>query len=92
MNEQVIEFARRFGNVDWNNGNCYYFAVMLRTRFNGSVFYDTIAGHFVCRIYDKFYDSNGEYVPLDASAVIGWKEFRKYDELQYRRIIASCIL
>lgn len=92
MNEQVIEFARRFGNVDWNNGNCYYFAVMLRTRFNGSVFYDTIAGHFVCRIYDKFYDSNGEYTPCNPNAVILWRNFREYDKLQYIRIVNGCIL
>ncbi len=85
-------FRARFANCDWTTGNCYYFAVILQKRFGGGVCYDTIAGHFVLHRNGKYYDYNGEYVPLDTSAVIGWKEFRKYDELQYRRIVASCIL
>jgi hypothetical protein len=92
MDEQIREFARRFGNVDWNNGNCYYFASLLNARYGGGLYYDTIAGHFVCRIYGKYYDCDGEYTPIKSECVIKWTRFKQYDELQYIRIVNGCIL
>ena len=36
--------------------NCYYFAMILKDRFNGEIYYDVINGHFLTLIKYKLYD------------------------------------
>jgi len=45
----VLEFIhRRFPqDSNWLTGNCYHFALILSSVFNGDIFYDVVAGHFV---------------------------------------------
>ncbi len=46
----IIKFIkRRFPNdSNWLNGNCFYFAVILKNRFpKGVIFYDVVIDHFV---------------------------------------------
>ena len=57
MREQVLEFIyRRFpDDCHWTDGNCYYFACILKARFEeGEIWYDAVDGHFVFKLEDLF--------------------------------------
>ena len=92
MDEEIKDFIQRRFNTDsnWLNGNCYYFALILKDRFNGEIFYDVIYGHFLTKINDNFYDYSGE-ADLRNRVLIKWDDFEDYDKLQKLRIIKDCI-
>ena len=89
--EQVLNFIRRFPDANWLTGNCYYFAVILKNRFNeGEIYYDVIDGHFVFKLNQIFYDWTGIVDPIKP---ISWNKFKfQYDRLQYEKILQNCIL
>lgn len=89
---KVIEFIqRRFPNdSNWTSGNCYYFALILKDRFGGEIFYDLIEGHFFVKIKKKYYDYAGE-IDVNNRVFISWEKFDKYDKLQKKRIIHDCL-
>ena len=92
--DEVLEFIeRRFKkDCDWINGNCYYFALILKDRFpGGASFYDVIAGHFVYSYNGNYYDWIGIVKPEENSVYINWDEFALYDELQKKVIVRDCI-
>lgn len=91
--DKIEEFIkRRFKNdCNWTSGNCYYFAIVLADRFRGDIYYDVINGHFVCKVGESYYDFLGKNTDKDA-IYIRWNDFPSYDQLQYERIIADCIL
>ena len=94
MEDRVIEFIkRRFkSDCNWISGNCYYFAMILKTRFpDGVIFYDVINGHFVFNYADRYYDYTGIITPGENN-IIEWDIFGQYDSLQRERIIRDCIL
>ena len=95
MCNKILEFIqRRFKNdCNWTDGNCYYFAVILKDRFpEGKIFYDVVNGHFVFCYYGEFYDWNGVYNPMSVDSVVVWDAFNKYDSLQKERIVRNCIM
>ena len=60
--EQITAFVeKRFSqDCNWTNGNCFYFATILKTRFPElEIYYLPIAGHFVAGVDDIYYDHNG---------------------------------
>ena len=89
---RVLEFIRRRFPQDsnWLTGNCYHFALILSSVFNGDIFYDVVAGHFVTRINNVFYDWSGKINPTNY--LVNWNHFDEYDNLQKERIIKDCIL
>jgi len=91
MNE-ILEFIRRRFTTDchWLDGNCYYFAVILKARFpSGKIFYDVTNGHFVFLTDGKYYDWTGEVEP--DGELIEWQRFGDYDRLRKERIIRGCV-
>ena len=91
---EVLEFInRRFkSDCSWMTGNCYFFAVILKSRFpEGKIYYDVIAGHFVFQYQNKFYDWTGLYHSNDA-ILVSWDEFDQYDSLRKEIIIRDCIM
>ena len=54
---------RRFPNKEkWTQGNCFYFAKILETRFpGGKILYEPLAGHFLYKYNNEFYDWTGKY-------------------------------
>lgn len=100
MEEEIIEFInRRFPHKDkWLDGNCYYFALILKEKFGGIICYDVIDGHFVLRIYDSFdkpyyhyYDYNGIVNTQGKHHYVEWDTFYEYDLKQMLRIQRDCI-
>ena len=87
MRDEILKFAEKFKAIDWQSGNCYYFAVMLAARFCGDVAYNVVDGHFCCKIDGYYYDSLGLcfYNDNDGQTIL-WKDFADYDSLQMKRI------
>lgn len=93
MQDKVLEFIRRRFKDDckWTDGNCYYFAVILKDRFpEGHIYYDVINGHFMFWFEGKFYDWNG--IVESTGYTVNWELFDMYDSLLKERIIRDCIL
>jgi len=90
---EVLEFIhKRFPNdCFWLNGNCYYFALILKTRFAGTIYYDVIDGHFVTMIGANKYDWSGVVDESGNHRYVRWDDFGKYDSIQRERIISGCI-
>lgn len=60
-----IDHFKRFDNCGilektFSQGHCYYFAVILKERFNGVILYDKENGHFVTKIDNNIYDITGD--------------------------------
>lgn len=99
MKEKILEFIYRRFNEDchWTDGNCYYFAVILKARFpNGEIWYDTVDGHFIFKVENSFYDWNGTCLQYEIDDrllehVYKWDEFKKIDSTQYERIVKDVI-
>ena len=95
MSDEVIEFIeRRFPqDCHWLDGNCYYFALILKDRFPESrIVYDVIYGHFFVEYKGKYYDYAGERVWPGGAYAVYWDEIDKYDSLVKQCIIRDCIL
>lgn len=90
---QLVKFRERLGLKDWNTGNCYWAATLLKNRFGGELYYDVVVGHFVVGFDDgKFYDFGGEYIPAESKNMVAWGKFEDYDPLRYERIKRDCIM
>lgn len=89
----ILEFIRRRFTQDchWLDGNCYYFASILKTRFpDGQIYYDVIYGHFIFKYNDNYYDWTGIINPN--GYLVEWDRFEEYDCLLKQRIVRDCIL
>jgi hypothetical protein len=96
MEEQVLEFIkRRFPNDShWMDGNCFYFAQMLKARFHGDVVYDPIDGHFLFLASDnELYDWTGRrsYTKEERNKMVLWSNYSRKDPLDYEHIVRDCI-
>lgn len=94
MVNEILEFIQRRFKKDcnWIDGNCYYFAIILKDRFpDGKIFYDVINGHFVFEYQDKLYDWNGVH-NSEKEFLVDWENFDEYDSLLKKRIIRDCVL
>lgn len=65
MQDEILDFInRRFNNPEvvksFTNGNCYYFVIILITRFGkGRIVYNEIDNHFGYLLNNKIYDITG---------------------------------
>lgn len=85
--------SRRFKtDCEWLTGNCYFFAVILKERFGGDIYYDDIFGHFAAMIDGELYDWRGQHTKTPEEHWVKWDEYDKYDSLLKQRIIRDCVL
>jgi hypothetical protein len=89
--DKVLDFIKRRFKQDcnWIDGNCYWFALILKKRFPKSViYYLPIRGHFIIKYKGKFYDWNGivevEEKPIKLS------KLKKKDDLWYLHLMRDC--
>lgn len=95
---EVNDFIkRRFQkDCDWMNGNCYWFAMILRWRFPEElgVYYEPVAGHFYAGTEDEtlFFDWEGSYMAeeLKVKPILLY-EIAEEDEIWYSRINRDCM-
>lgn len=99
--KEVPEFiARRFlgseAAAKWQDGNCYFFAVILKDRFpGGQIVYEPLQGHFMYFYQGELFDSGGCRgswdVAADRDKYYIFDELRENDELLYNRLIRDCV-
>lgn len=92
-NNEVLEFIQRRFKTDckWTDGNCYYFAIILKDRFpEGKIFYDVIWKHFIFQYQNQFYDWTGIKNP--DTYLVEWDKFDEYDSSERKRVVRDCIM
>lgn len=93
MKKEILDFIRRRFQTDcnWLNGNCYYFALILKSRFpEGKIIYEVIDGHFTFYCDGCYFDFSGQVFPT--GYLVEWDKFDQYDSNQKQRIIMDCIM
>ena len=90
---EILDFIHRRWRKDanWLDGNCYWFARILQTRFPFlELYYLPIDGHFVCGDGENFYDWTG-VVQLEE---IPWlfSDIEEQEPNWYNRIWRDCVL
>jgi hypothetical protein len=96
VEEEILDFIKRRFSSDcnWMSGNCFYFAQILASRFNGDIVYEPIEGHFLFwGSDDKFYDWTGirNYTREERRKMFLWRFASDKDPLLYNRIYRDCI-
>lgn len=71
-------------------GCCYWFAIILKERFNGQIYYLPIENHFITKIENDFYDISGKVILTETPIL--WSEFQQFDPAAAARIEHYCIL
>ena len=91
--EEIVEFIKRRWQLDshWLDGNCYWFAHILTSRFQYlDIYYLPIEGHFVAGDGENFYDWTGlvtlEENPYTLSSI------KETEPAWYSRIIRDCVM
>ena len=92
---EIVDFIhRRFtchGTEMWENGNCYYFARILKDRFPYlEIYYVPAPGHFVAGTGKNFFDIHGE-VKVDKTTAKRFKDIQKDDWPWFYRIWRDCV-
>lgn len=100
----ILDFIAKFNSRErlfvlkdtFTNGFCYYFAVILKTRFPEVViYYDQIDGHFISLYEGKFYDITGhlaKYDTMNRGGLWRWDRLESEDELLFDRVWNDCVL
>ena len=83
-----FKYAKELEEV-FTTGDCYYFAIILKARFAGDIYYLPVANHFVTKIGSCYYDITGRVEPDEHP--IKWSEFGKGDASWRRRVVRDCI-
>lgn len=92
MIEQINNFIqKRFSkDCDWINGNCLWFAYILKKRFEKlNIYYLPIEGHFVVGYLSSFFDWTGE-IKLKETPIL-FDEIKEIDPLWYNRLLSDCL-
>ena len=71
------------------SGNCYYFALILKERFYGTIYYLPIANHFVCKIDKDYYDITGKAAMQETP--YRWDEYCITNKKHAARVTRDCI-
>lgn len=71
-------------------GYCYWFAHILKNRFDGEIYYLPISNHFITKIDNQFYDIRGIVEPREKA--YSWEEYKLLEPIGTKRIERDCIL
>lgn len=92
MENEILDFInRRWKNRNQSmlDGNCYWFAKILKSRFFFlGIYYMPVEGHFVAGSENKYYDANGEVI--SDTPKIPLCEIRDTDYEWYDRLMRDC--
>ncbi len=90
----IEKFISRFKSMKYQflNGKCFWFAFILKTLFNGEIWYSQIDNHFVCKIDNNFYDITGIVDFNKYKELKSFKEYIKDEPLDSIRLYRDCIV
>lgn len=99
MKDEVLEFInRRFNNPEviksFTNGDCYYFAHILKIRFGiGRIVYNEVDNHFGYLSHNKIYDITGIICEnfSDDNLWQDWIFYMSNEPSNAKRIINDCV-
>jgi len=96
MEKEILEFINRRFPIDcnWMDGNCFYFAQILKARFHGDVVYDPIDGHFLFLTSDnQLYDWTGKrnYTKERRRKMFLWRDHSLKDPLHHEHVYRDCV-
>ena len=83
MKQTPIEFINKFKFANkqnvlentFTNGYCYYFAIILKTRFpSGKILFDKDFNHFVFQYDNKLYDITGNVTKKYMNLTDSWNK------------------
>ena len=90
--QNIIDFIdRRFKDTDanWLHGNCYWFAQILKDRFDYlDIYYEPVLGHFLAGYDNNYFDYTGQVYPETVYSLNWLKENEVH---WYERILKDCI-
>ena len=92
MDKIILDFIKRRFSSDsnWMNGNCYYFAVILHTRFpDCPIIYSQIDGHFSIKWKKWCFDFQGKH-PLSSDYQY-LEKIKEEDPVFYGRLKRDCM-
>ena len=96
MDNEILDFINRRwkdGNEIFLSGNCYWFAKILKDRFDYlEIYYLPVEGHFVAfdKSDDSMYDASG-LVSYNGPK-ISFENLKEIDESWHNRLIRDCIM
>ena len=94
--DRIEEFiCRRFPvDCDWTNGNCYFFALILKSVFSGRLVYDPIEQHFLLNADSGYYDWTGrrDYAEDRVCQFIDWEIYHRQNPSHWGRIVSDFAL
>ena len=90
MRKDVLYFIKKFESAQqlFMEGRCYWFAFILKERFDGKMMYNQIMNHWACLIDNQLYDATGQ---IDSEGFYVWPDVVTNDDLLYNRLVAQCI-
>ena len=91
-NHEVLSFIYRrwVSDSGWLDGNCYWFAYILCTRFPAlQIWYEPVEGHFYAGNGKQFYDWTGG-CPEVSGAVL-FSDIKVNDPVCYARLLRDCV-
>ena len=96
MQDRVLAFIGKFslGRDCFLYGCCYWFAVILLTRFRDFdgetvLMYNMVENHFAAKIDGVLYDASGAISEKD---FFPFSYLKEIDSLLYSRIVKDCVL
>lgn len=97
--ESFIKDFKNFGTSNeiiecFTRGNCYWFAFILKNRFqNGQIYYNTM-NHFVFKYKNKLYDITGECTnKWDNEGLYNWDKYKKIENnSKYIKLLEHCCI
>lgn len=92
MENEILDFINRRWkdkNQSMFDGNCYWFARILKMRFFFlDIFYLPVEGHFVAGYNGKYFDAKGKVLTTDP--IIPLQEIEETDFNWYDRLMRDC--
>ena len=83
----------------FTQGCCYWFAFILKERFQGKIVYDPVIGHFACQIGCNVYDIRGNINKQYGPGFFNWHDWDTWEIYANgessgarTRVIKDCIL
>lgn len=93
IKNEILDFIKRRWNKDanWLDGNCYWFAYILKARFPIlEIYYLPASGHFICGYNNEYYDWTGMLKIQETPILLS--DIQHYDSSWYNRIIKDCMM
>lgn len=96
MKEEIKDFINRRFSEDchWLDGNCYYFAMILKTRFpHLEIVYLPVRGHFMASDGKYCYDYLGAWHKNDVNeTILSFEDIKITDPIWFNRIVRDCMM